>query len=94
MSYYNTPTGERYTEAKARRDGYEITRGALTGETDDRAGRWYVERLDADEVDRRGPGYRTKAEALAAAWQEAEQEAYRRNLIEGAKMVREGADDE
>ena len=53
------------TTAEARRHGYEVNRGSYMGTTDDRLDRWYIERTDADAVDRRGRGYRTRREALA-----------------------------
>jgi len=52
------------TTKQARKLGYLINRGAYFGTTDDRADRWYIERIDADCVDRCGPGYRTRREAL------------------------------
>lgn len=54
------------TTRQARAAGYTITRGAYQGTPDDRLDRWYVERIDADAHDRRGPGYRTRREALEA----------------------------
>ena len=51
------------TEAKARKKGYEIVKGAFTGTNDDRADRWYIQKINGP-VDRRGPGVATKKEAL------------------------------
>lgn len=52
------------------RDGkptdYYINEGSFSGTSDDRLGRWYVQR-DADSFsDKRGPGHRTQADALEA----------------------------
>ena len=58
---------QQITLTEARRRGWTIERGAYTGTTDDRRDRWYVYRLDAyNAVDRRGPGYATRREALEA----------------------------
>jgi hypothetical protein len=46
--------------------GWRIARGSFSRTTDDRADRWYADAIDADIYDRRGPGYRTLAEAKAA----------------------------
>lgn len=55
------------TTAQARGLGWTVERGAFSGTTDDRADRWYVYRLSTyHAVDRRGVGYRTRREALAA----------------------------
>ena len=55
---------QRYTAS----DGslWLLTRGGYVGTVDDRADRWYVDREDARECDRRGGGYRTLADARAA----------------------------
>jgi len=45
---------------------YTVGRGAYYGTPEDRADRWYVEDGESREVDRRGPGYRTRAEARRA----------------------------
>lgn len=63
------------TESQARKLGYRIVRGSYVGTSDDRIDRWYIDRLDSNVIDRRGAGYRTKAEALQAieeheAWRE------------------------
>ena len=91
MTYYTTPTGERYTEAQARRDGFEIKRGNYIGTIDDRADRWYPERIGAEAVDRRGPGFGRKWEALAAIWGEVKRQEYREALADGADMDRREA---
>jgi hypothetical protein len=54
------------TTAEARKAGYEITRGAYYGTTDDRADRWYIESIKSREIRRWGAGYPTRKEALAA----------------------------
>jgi hypothetical protein len=46
--------------------GYEIVRGSYVSTPDDRIDRWYVQHEDDTIVDRRGPGYATKADALQA----------------------------
>jgi hypothetical protein len=51
------------TTKQARTLGYTISRGDYIGTSDDRADRWYISR-DGDIYDRRGPGYRTRTEAL------------------------------
>lgn len=43
-----------------------LSRGAHIGTTDDRLDRWYWEDNDADCVNRRGPGYATKKDAVEA----------------------------
>ena len=43
--------------------GYLIRRGGYQGTTDDRIDAWYIDHEDADTLDRRGPGYRTLADA-------------------------------
>lgn len=53
------------TEAQAQKRGYKVTRGAYVGTSDDRADRWYIERIDSGVVDRRGFGFATKVGALA-----------------------------
>ncbi len=50
----------------ARRDGLELVRGAYRGTTDDRADRWYWQSKESDTVDRRGPGFTTRSEAICA----------------------------
>jgi hypothetical protein len=45
--------------------GYSIGRGAYVGTSDDKIGRWYVERDDGP-VDRRGRGYRSRKAAFDA----------------------------
>jgi len=49
---------------EAASEGWTIQRGSYTGTTDDRLGRWYAEREDADSVDRRGPGHATIQDAV------------------------------
>lgn len=43
---------------------YETVRGGYHGTTDDRADRWYVVDTEADIIDKRGPGWATREEAL------------------------------
>ena len=43
--------------------GYVIRRGGYQGTADDSIDRWYIDHADADTLDRRGPGYRTLADA-------------------------------
>lgn len=50
-----------------RRNRYSVTRGAYTGTVDDRIDRWYIHDHNSTTIDRRGPGYFTKREALAEA---------------------------
>lgn len=58
--------GRTLTIAEARDAGYEVSRGAYRGTTDDRADRWYIDRVGLPLVDRRGGGYSTRADALWA----------------------------
>lgn len=82
MSHYTTPTGERYTAAQARRDGYQITRDSYG---------WHVEEINTGAaIDERGGGYATRAQALAAAWNAAQQAETREALADGAALVRAG----
>lgn len=53
------------TEAQARKLGWEVVRGSYYGTCDDRADRWYTQRIGARVVDRRGPGQPTKKAVLA-----------------------------
>ena len=46
--------------------GHRITRGDYQNTTDDRLDRWYIDPPGADIMDRRGPGFRTLADARAA----------------------------
>lgn len=54
------------TTADARKAGYEIVRGSYVSGSDDRAQDWYIQRIDADHVNRLGRGYRTRKDALEA----------------------------
>jgi len=67
------------TVPEARKLGWEIVRGAYWGTCDDRADRWYYQRIDAREVWRLGSGYRTRKEALQALteWIEHEEKVKR-----------------
>ena len=51
-----------YTVSKG--GGVSSYRGVLP---DDNARRWYLDRIESDVADRRGPGYRTRTEAYYAA---------------------------
>lgn len=44
--------------------GYSFERGSFYGTCDDRADRWYIDHADDSLRDRRGPGHRTRADAL------------------------------
>jgi hypothetical protein len=46
--------------------GYTLSRGAYVGTSDDNARGWYIDPVDSDTWDRRGPGYRTRREAMSA----------------------------
>ncbi len=59
-------TARVVTRAQARRLGWELTRGAYQGTTDDRLDRWYWQRIGSNAIDRTGPGYGTIGEALDA----------------------------
>jgi len=52
------------TTTEARKLGYEIVRGAYQNTSDDRLDRWYIQLIDSNIIDRRGPGFRTRREAL------------------------------
>lgn len=52
------------TRKQARKAGYEINRGSYVGTTDDRRDMWYIQRTDANAVDRRGQGFRYVKDAL------------------------------
>jgi hypothetical protein len=46
--------------------GWVISRGSYQGTSDDVLGRYYIDPPETDYYDRRGPGFRTLAEAKAA----------------------------
>ena len=52
------------TEIEAKKLGYIISRGSYVGTNDDRVDRWYINKMSSNLVDRRGPGFATKKEAL------------------------------
>lgn len=52
------------TTAQARKRGFVLMRGEYQGNTDDRYGRWYIQRVDSGRLDFRGPGFATRREAL------------------------------
>jgi hypothetical protein len=52
------------TTREARHAGYAIGRGAYHGTCDDRADSWYHWSMSGP-IDKRGSGFRTRAEALA-----------------------------
>lgn len=54
----------RTIDQQAAAMGYTIRRGSYSGTSDNRIDRWYVERLDASMVDRRGNGFASKRAAL------------------------------
>ena len=56
------------TMATAKKAGYKLVRGSYSTTTDDRADRWYWEHEDDRVVDRRGPGFATKKEALESLY--------------------------
>lgn len=66
--------GNYAVTANGRRTGYEISRGAYRGATDDRHDGWYIDREGGDYLDRRGPGAATLTMALerVADWIAAE----------------------
>ena len=43
---------------------YHISQGSYIGTADDSLSGWYVDRVDADTLDRRGPGFDTLAAAV------------------------------
>jgi len=45
---------------------YAVVEGAYTGTSDDVAGRWYIVDREGDAIDKRGRGWRTRAEAIDA----------------------------
>ena len=59
----NTMKRSKYTIADARKDGYEIERGAYYGTSDDRADRWYIVPTTG-LAEKSGSGFRTRSEAL------------------------------
>lgn len=57
----------RMTLKRARALGYDVSRGAYYGTTDDRGDRWYLDRIDnAGPIDHRGAGYPSRSAALDA----------------------------
>lgn len=54
----------KLTRAQASKLGWNLTRGAHQGTTDDRIDRWYWDRRDSDVIDRTGAGFDTVAQAL------------------------------
>lgn len=46
---------------------FTAIQGSYRNTTDDRLGRWYIHRIGDTVLDKRGPGFRTKKEALEAA---------------------------
>ena len=45
---------------------YTLSRGAYIETADDRINGWYIDRIDADTGDRRGPGYPSRKAAIEA----------------------------
>lgn len=54
------------TTAEAKEKGYEIVKGDYVGSTNNNADRWYFDNINSSTTDRRGRGYMTRKEALAA----------------------------
>ena len=52
------------TKSGYRHRQFDIGRGSYTGTSDDSLSGWYVDRSDADTLDRRGPGFGTLREAV------------------------------
>jgi len=52
------------TTREARDAGYAVGRGASSGTSEDRADRWYHWSMSGP-IDKRGSGFRTRAQALA-----------------------------
>ena len=70
MTYRLTIVRQKDAWPRVYRDGkpteFYLDEGSFTGTSDDRAGRWYIQSDHDDFSDRRGPGCRTQAEALAS----------------------------
>lgn len=45
---------------------YSVVEGSYRGTSDDVAGRWYIVDAEGDAIDKRGRGYATRVDALAA----------------------------
>lgn len=48
-------------------NGYEISRGSYHNTSDDCINGWYIDNPNSTTIDRRGPGFSTKKEAVEAA---------------------------
>ena len=48
--------------------GFEVSRGAYVDACDDCSDGWYLSKLDATTLDRRGSGYPSRLDAYAAAY--------------------------
>lgn len=70
MSKYTLDKGNRILR-DGEPTGYSVGRGSYIGTSDNKVGRWYVER-DTGLVNRPGRGYATKKAALAAYIQDDE----------------------
>jgi hypothetical protein len=62
----------RVTDKQFQDLGYTVSRGGMVNSyrgvlPDDNAARWYLDLIDSDVADRRGPGYATRAEAYYTA---------------------------
>ena len=57
----------RATDKQFRVLGYSVSRGGVVNSYDDNARRWYLDLIESDVADRRGPGYRTRKEAYYTA---------------------------
>ena len=60
------------TAGSYRYRGYLISRGGFSGTSDDRLDGWYVDPVESDSWDRRGPGYATIGAAAEAIDREVE----------------------
>lgn len=52
------------TSKEAKALGFTVVRGDYIGTADNRADRWYIDKLDDPVIDRRGEGFATKEDAL------------------------------
>lgn len=68
--------------------GFRIARGSYQGTTDDRLDRWYADPVDADTLDRRGPGHATLADAKAAIDEAIRPRFGGRETLRGGRPVR------
>jgi len=52
------------TEKKAKKLGYRIIEGCYNGTNDNKAGRYYIDKIDSSTIDCRGSGFKSKKAAL------------------------------